>query len=451
MISDKTFERLKFNVIDAGLCTHCGTCAGLSDGALRMRQTAQGLLPTFKENTYPHLSQIAYDACPGKGIDYPALNQQVFGKLPENWLMGINRSFWIGHSQNPEIRHGAASGGIITSVLTYLLETERIDAAVVLRQGFPKPWKTMPILARTRDEIIAAQQSVYTPTSVNTIMAKMSRFDGRLAYVGLPDQVAALRALQQFGHEGAKKVEYVIGPYMGTGLYLGAVQSYLKANGISDLSEISEIRYRDGTWPGYLRITLKSGRELKVEKFYYNYLIPFYITRASLLSVDFTNELTDISVGDAWRPDLVEQGNGFSVVIARSQKGEELLNKMQVEGFIHLEKISMEDAMGMHGHMLDFKKRGSFIRLTWREMLGKQVPSYGYKPTSISFQRQLVEVVISFLFAFGRTKFGRSFVEHIPLRILGPTFNTLRKMWKYVSKPTKRKGLKNLRFEVVHD
>lgn len=448
---DKTFERLKFNVIDAGLCTHCGTCAGLSDGNLRMKQTVQGLLPTLKENNPPHLSQIAYDVCPGKGIDYPALNQQVFGQLPENWLMGINLSFWIGYSRNPDIRHGAASGGIITSVLTYLLETGRIDAAVVLRQGWPKPWETTPILARKRAEIIAARQSVYIPTSVNMILGEMSKFDGRLAYVGLPDQVAALRTLQQFEHEGAKKVEYVIGPYMGTGLYLGAVQSYLKTNGISDLSEISEIRYRDGKWPGYLRITLKSGRELKVEKFYYNYLIPFYITRASLLSVDFTNELTDISVGDAWRPDLVKQGDGYSVVIARSQKGEELLHTMQAEGFIYLEEISMEDALGMHGHMLDFKKRGSFIRLKWREITGKRVPCYGYRPTSISIQRQLVEVVISVLFAIGRTEFGRVLVHHIPLSILGPVFNTFRKMWKYVSKPTKRKGLKNIRFEVIND
>ncbi len=37
--------RLQRDVIDSGLCTHCGDCAGLSNGALRMQTTDQGPLP----------------------------------------------------------------------------------------------------------------------------------------------------------------------------------------------------------------------------------------------------------------------------------------------------------------------------------------------------------------------------------------------------------------------
>ena len=40
---------------------------------------------------------------------------------------------------------------------------------------------------------------------------------------------------------------------------------------------------------------MSDGKILKAEKFYYNYLIPFYRTKGSLLSIDFCNELTDIS------------------------------------------------------------------------------------------------------------------------------------------------------------
>ncbi|MCZ7666239.1 MAG: Coenzyme F420 hydrogenase/dehydrogenase, beta subunit C-terminal domain [Chloroflexi bacterium] len=37
--------------------------------------------------------------------------------------------------------------------------------------------------------------------------------------------------------------------------------------------------------------------------------------------MDFTNELSDISVGDAWHPRYEAQGAGFSVVAARTEKG----------------------------------------------------------------------------------------------------------------------------------
>jgi len=192
---------------------------------------------------------------------------------------------------------------------------------------------------------------------------------------------------------------------------------------------VTELRYREGEWPGYLQIKTRSGQVLRAEKFYYNYLIPFFITRSTLLSVDFTNELTDISVGDAWHPKYEAQGQGFSVVVARSEKGEALLSAMQAAGALHLDDVPLGEALAMHGHMLDFKKRGAFIRLGWRKALGQPVPDYGYRPVAIPRSRQLVEVVITGLFLAAGTPLARRTVEHIPIRVLGPTFNTLRKQW----------------------
>jgi coenzyme F420 hydrogenase subunit beta len=275
----------------------------------------------------------------------------------------------------------------------------------------------------------------------------MAGFDGRLAYVGLPDQVASLRELQRQGHPGAEKVEYVLGPYVGTNMYLEAITGYLRANGVDSLEEIAELKYRDGEWPGYLMIRLRNGRILKAEKFYYNYLIPFYVTKSTLLSVDFTNELTDISVGDAWHPRFEAQGEGFSVVVARTAKGEALLQAMAAAGAVVLEETSLAEALTMHGHMLDFKKRGSFIRMAWRQKLGRPTPTFGYRPAHIPLSRKLVELVISAIFMVCGTRPSRAIVAHIPLSIIGPLFNTLRKTWKNLSKPTKRKGLRDVEFK----
>jgi coenzyme F420 hydrogenase subunit beta len=162
-----------------------------------------------------------------------------------------------------------------------------------------------------------------------------------------------------------------------------------------------------------------------------------------LLSVDFTNELTDVSVGDAWHPHFESIGEGFSVVIARTAKAEALLNSMQADEKVILDQISLDDALSMHGHMLDFKKRGAFVRIQWRKTLRRPVPDYGYLPVHIPLSRKLVEGVISGLFVICQTRIARWIIEFIPINIVGPLFDVLRKFWKNISKPTKRKGLLN--------
>jgi len=393
------------------------------------------------------LDATAYQACPAKGIDYPEAYRALFGELPPSWLLGPYQELFTGYSRNPEIRRRGASGGVITQTLIYLLEGGLIDGAVVLLQGQPKPWLAQPIIAQSREEIVAASQSVYIPVPVNTILPDMAAFDGRLAYVGLPDQVASLRQLQRLGHGGAQKVNYVIGPYVGTSMYLGAIESYLQSNGIKSLQQVVDLKYREGEWPGYLRIETRSGRVLKAKKFYYNYLIPFYITRSCLLAVDFTNELTDISVGDAWHPRYEKLGDGFSVIVARSTVGAHLLKTMEEDDAVALERISLEDAVSMHAHMIDFKKRGTFIRLQWRKARGKHAPDYGYHPVSIPLSRKLVELVIVAILAICRTRPIRQLLEVVPIGLMGPLFQGLRKAWKMISKPVKRRGLVDVPYE----
>ena len=442
------FARLQSAVIGAGLCTHCGTCAGLSAGTVGMRHGVQGPIPTLEGTGNADVPDAAFEACPGRGLDYPALCQSVFGHHPSNWLIGCARRIYVGYSGVPEVRRRGASGGVITQTLLYLLEQGRIDGAVVVCQGRPHPWQAEPIIARSAAEIVAASQSVYVPVPVNAILGKMASFEGRLAYVGLPDQVTSLRRLQQLGHPAAQKVDYLLGPYVGTMMYFEAIKSYLRSNGVHDLAQVAELRYREGEWPGYLHVKTRSGRVLRAAKFYYNYLIPFYITRSSLLSVDFTNELTDISVGDAWHPRYEARGEGYSVVVARSEKGEELLRSMQGQGLVELEDVSVEEALSMHGHMLDFKKRGAFIRIRWRAALGKRVPDYGYCPASIPLSRKLIEAVIALIFWLGSARLSRWLVAWVPIALIGPLFNALRKTWKGVSKPAKRKGLGETAFVV---
>jgi len=384
-------------------------------------------------------------SCPK--INYKQLNHFVFGDNRTDYLLGTHLKRFVGYSRNPEIRRAGASGGIITQCLVYLLESGRVNGAVVLKQGSPKPWLAEPIIATTKKQVVECSQSVYIPVDTNNILPQVNNFKGKLAFVGLPHQVAEMRRLQMEKHPAVEKIEYFLGPYFGTSIELDAVLSYLRSNGISSFNRIKELRYRDGEWPGYLRITFKDGRELKCPKFHYNYLIPFYVTLESLLSIDFTNELTDISVGDAWSPQFENKRQGFSILLARTKKGLSLLEQMKKNGLVILKPISRNDTVNMHAHMIDFKKRGSFIRIKWLKLLNKQIPEYDYHPKYIPMTRYATEMIICCIFLAGRTRLARWIIEKIPIGVTGNLFNILRKLWKSLSKSVKRKGLLEVKFE----
>ena len=214
--------------------------------------------------------------------------------------------------------------------------------------------------------------------------------------------------------------------------------------GVKDEDAITSLKWRAGEWPGYLEVITASGRVVRSKKVYYNFLIPFFVTQTSLQSMDFANEFTDLSVGDAWSPKYEALGAGFSVVASRKPAMTALLKEMQEKHLLEMESVDPLQASEMHGHMIDFKKRGGYIRNQWRRLLGLAAPDYGLHPMGTAPSRYVVEVIVSGLFVIAGTGPARWVLQLIPERIIGPVFNWLRLNWKAMSKPTKRKGLKNL-------
>ena len=144
-------------------------------------------------------------------------------------------------------------------------------------------------------------------------------------------------------------------------MYPGAINFFLKGNNINYLNKIKKLNWRHGEWPGKLRIILKNKRILSLKKFYYNYLIPFFISKSCMITPDFTAELSDISIGDAWSPKLESKGHGYSVVISRSNDFDKILHKLKTKKDLELNKVDLKETISMHAHMIEFKKIGSYI------------------------------------------------------------------------------------------
>ncbi|MDI6774417.1 MAG: Coenzyme F420 hydrogenase/dehydrogenase, beta subunit C-terminal domain [Verrucomicrobiota bacterium] len=438
-------QRLLGEVVRGGICTGCGACVALDPSRLsEMTDTELGPVPSFHERA--DLPDLAWAACPGKGYDYLRLHKDQFGTLPTNWLLGNFRKVRTGYAADPQIRRRGASGGALSATLLHLLETGRIDAAVIVRQHVLEQETVRVKIARAREEILNAAGSIYAPVSTLDILRSLNRAE-RYAMTCLPDQAAALRRMQLADFAPARQIRYLLGPYTGTAMYPGAVRCFLRSHFVPRTDRVMSLRWRAGEWPGHLEIRTAQGRILRAKKFHYNYLIPFFVTQASLQSGDFTNEFCDLSAGDAWSPRFEAQSEGYSVLTTRSKEMEEIIVEMIAAGRLVANEENPLDALGMHGHMLDFKKRGSYIRNRTRRFFGRKAPDYGVRPRPLPRSRWAVECVIMAIFTLGGTRAARFAVGWIPSWLIGPLFALLRRVWKAVSKPAKRKGLRELILE----
>ena len=424
------------------LCNRCGSCVGLSEGKIVFEDKTGEYRPKVIASIADEQADTLWEACPGKRFDFNKY-REVFYKDAAHFheFIGPYERIGIGFAKDATVRSEGASGGIISAILIYLLKQKKIDGAVVLGMSEAEPWLTQAFIATTAEQILQAAQSKYIISSNNDILPEIAAFKGKLAYVGLPGQIQSIRKLQLINHPSVKNIEYIFGPFYGNTLHFSSVNSFLKTHGERDYKNITKLYFRYGEWPGNMRVELKSGRIIELKKFHANYLIPFHILRNSLYCTDLTNEFTDISGGDAWAPVYEERGKGFSMVISRSKKGEELLKEMCDAGWLSFDQITEQEAITMHSHGYDFKKRGGFIRIHFRKILGKSVPDFGYQIKGFKFSRYLMEMVISSLFILMSTSLARWAVELFPPKFIGGIFEKTRTIWKKSTHKIKRQEL----------
>jgi coenzyme F420 hydrogenase subunit beta len=437
----KSIDQLQ-SVMRSHLCTRCGSCVGLSGGKIVFEDKTGKYLPKIISPIDDTLADTLWEACPGKQFNFPEFQKEFYPDAAHfHTFIGPYERIGIGYAADALVRHEGASGGIISAILIWLLKQQKIDGAVVLGMSKTEPWLTQAFIATTPEEVLQGAQSKYIISSTNDILPEIEAFNGKLAYVGLPAQIQSIRKLQRMKHPSVKNISYIFGPFYGNTLHFSSVNSFLKTHGEKDYHNITKLYFRYGEWPGNMRVELKSGRVIELKKFHANYLIPFHILRNSLYCTDLTNEFTDISGGDAWAPVYEERGKGFSMVISRSKKGDELLREMIDAGWLSFDQITEQEAIKMHSHGYDFKKRGGFIRIKFRKWMGKSVPDFGYEIKDFPVSRYLMEMIISSLFILMSTAMARWAVEQFSPKFIGGIFEKTRTIWKKSTHKIKRKDL----------
>jgi coenzyme F420 hydrogenase subunit beta len=148
MIS-RSFNDLKKDVIDTGLCTHCGLCTEVCPvDAIGISGHLEGRFPVLAGDCCE--CGMCYQTCPGYGIDFEQFRDlSVFEGDASSDYLGRYRSIYLGYAKSDIVREHASSGGVVTALLLYLLDLGEIDGCVVVGPEPDRPWLFQTKIAET--------------------------------------------------------------------------------------------------------------------------------------------------------------------------------------------------------------------------------------------------------------------------------------------------------------
>lgn len=312
-------------VLKGQLCSGCGLCAGVAKSALEMHTAAPGYSrPRFVGPLEDSSEAMIARACPGAKVapwqDAPQ-RHPIWGP----WLQTLS-----GHAADAEVRHRSSSGGALSALLIHALDTRMVDRVLHVTADPVSPTRNIMTVSRTRDEVISGAGSRYAASSPLADIDSLLAEPGRLAFVGKPCDVSALRQLGTVDPRVQERVPLMLSFFCaGLPSHAGA-DRIIRAMGFLP-EEVVSFRYRGHGWPGLTRAETHDGRvgEMRYEDSWGGLLSKEVQFRCKICP-DAVGGVADVACADAWYggesgyPEFEEQ-DGRSLIMTRTGVGDALV------------------------------------------------------------------------------------------------------------------------------
>jgi coenzyme F420 hydrogenase subunit beta len=331
-----------------------------------------GIYEPLLENIPPEQINV----CPGKGYDIVAMGQENSSEENEyNVNLGFYSSFACYTSTSSEIHDKASSGGVMTEIALYLLSKKLVDGVLVTKFDYsglyPRP---KSFIAKTKNDLLDAQGSKYCPVPVFNFEPDEIFSLQRLAFIGTPCQIAALKLLQKKGENFFEKFVYTIGNFCGGFRDLSETDKLINRVG-GPISKITNFQYRGDGQPGKMKISTNEN--------VWSFPYPDYSRFTGVikhkrcrLCVDATAELADFSCGDAWLPRFISDDKPWSICITRNQISTKILSDMQREKLITKKDLTYQEIIESQKGNIISKKYRQNSRIKLFSLLKSKTPKF---------------------------------------------------------------------------
>lgn len=325
-------------------------------------------------------------ACQFIKPNYPMLEERIHGRkralTGDELFFGPFKAIYKARLKAP--KKGAQWTGITTELARQLLLHKKVDAILTMKPSDDDPWKPEPVLVTQPEDIdiCRGMRMGYAPL-LALLEPAIKAGHKRIAIIGIPCQIYALRAIEQT--LGLEKL-YVIGTPCSDNTTTANFHRFLA---LLD-EQPDEITYLEFCADYHVELRYKNGRVRR---------IPFlqlpladlpqdFFPLTCQSCVDYTNSLSDITVG-------YMGGTGDQWLIVRNECGQEIL-----EGLEDLIELSHPESAGkrhksVQGFLANVERAAGGLPLrkmpNWlRPIMGKLMPILG--PKGQEFARTRVEM-----------------------------------------------------------
>jgi coenzyme F420 hydrogenase subunit beta len=368
-------------VVDQGNCSGCGACV-LLDSGLHMGLDSHGFNRPVRQSTSVTADDVTARfaaMCPGVVVraQRPALSRR-------HPTMGPYVEAFEAWASDDEIRYAGSSGGALTALSAWLISTGEASRVVSATVDSAAPRRTVTVEITTREKALALAGSRYAPASNAAASAAL---DPAAAFVGKPCEVSALRAMQ--GGTGPLLLSFFCA---GTPSQ-HATDSLAEKLGVPTDEPIRDLWYRGRGWPGRFTVVRHDGStvDTSYDESWGQSLGPAVQWRCKIC-VDGVGESADVTAADFWRadergyPDFSE-GPGVSALIARTERGLDVIRRAIAAGVLAATRIDIADLAAVQP--LQRTRRETLSgRLAGTVAAGGRVPRYrGFSLLALAMPR----------------------------------------------------------------
>lgn len=332
------------SVVDQGLCTGCGLCAGICPAEAVSMDTSRVPKARIDLDRCSDCG-LCTRICPGGGTRFADLSRagaaEHPGQDPEVGPMLEIRSAW---SVEQATRQAGASGGLATALARWMLETGQIDAAVVVKGRSDQPFAVQAVLAREPEDLRPGQQSKYMMAPFDQVLRTIRTRPGRYLVTALPCQVVGLRRAILAMPVLRERIVALVGLLCGYAMDPGAADQMCRKCRVKPETVTEFLGWRALEYPGSFAFRTRDGRlhQIRLPEWLDAGTARFSSMRCHLCPDAFARA-ADISLGDrsSVTPDLNE-----TLTIVRTELGRDLLDRAVQAGAIATDLLETQAALG---------------------------------------------------------------------------------------------------------
>lgn len=316
-------------VVDNGMCVGCGLCESVTEQRVTMQMTSSGsLLPEPVDGFTDAEQAILLAACPGV-----VAVARTEPDLDEDLVWGRYSDMRYAWAADPDVRFKAATGGVLTALAMFLLESGQVDSVLHVAADPDAPMRSTWVISETAADIRSATGSRYGPAKplagLHTVLERGQKF----AVVAKPCDAGALHAHAQID----PRVDELCVARLT--MVCGGQSSLQKSTDVLDELALAEdeltlFRYRGFGNPGPTRIETSDDRSFELS---YNDMwddeAGWKLEPRCTICPDALGEASDLAASDAW-PGGGPTGDddGFNGIVVRTAVGARLVADAVVAG-----------------------------------------------------------------------------------------------------------------------